>query len=117
MNKKFLALGRMKAGERNKLEAAYERHLESRKQAGEVLWYKFEGMTFKLAKDTRYTPDFSVLLANGEMEMHEIKGAKAIFQSDAKVKIRVAANMFPFRFIAIFPIPKKDGGGFSYEEF
>jgi hypothetical protein len=64
MNKKFLALGRMKSGERNKLEASYEQYLESRKQAGEIIWYKFEGMTFKLAKDTRYTPDFSIMLAN-----------------------------------------------------
>lgn len=117
MNKRFLALGRLKPGERNKTEAAYEQHLEARKQAGEVLWYKFEGITFKLAKDTRYTPDFAVLLANGEMELHEIKGAKAIFQSDAKVKIHVAAEMFPFRFIAIFPIPKKSGGGWEIMEF
>ena len=117
MNKKFLALGRMKSGERNKLEAAYEQHLESRKQAGEVLWYKFEGMTFKLANDTRFTPDFAVLLANGEMEMHECKGAKAIFQCDAKAKIKIASEMFPFRFIAIFPIPKKLGGGWEAMEF
>lgn len=116
MNKRFLALGRLKPGERNKTEAAYEEHLEARKQAGEVLWYKFEGLTFKLAPDTRYTPDFSVLLANGEFELHEVKGAKILFQPAAKVKTKVAAEMFPFRFIAVFPIPKKDGGGWKMEE-
>lgn len=117
MNKKFLALGRMKAGERNKLEAAYEQHLESRKQAGEVIWYKFEGIKLKLADGCTYCPDFAVLLANGEIEMHEVKGAKAIFQCDAKAKIKIASEMYPFRFIAIFPIPKKSGGGWEIMEF
>lgn len=117
MNKKFLALGRMKSGERNKLEAAYERHLESRKQAGEVLWYKFEGMKFRLADNCFFTPDFAVLLANGEMEMHETKGAKSIFQDDSKAKIKIASEMYPFRFIAIFPIQKKFGGGWEFMEF
>lgn len=114
MNKRFLALGRLKAGERNKLEAAYERHLEARTNAGEVLWYSFEPMTFKLAKDTRYTPDFAVLLANGEMQLHEVKG---FWRDDGKIKIKVAAELFPFQFVAVYSIPKKDGGGFRYEEF
>ncbi len=114
MNKRFLALGRLKQGERNKLEAAYEQHLECRKQAGEIQWYKFEGMTFKLAKDTRYTPDFAVLLVNGEMEMHE---CKSIWRDDAKAKTRVASELYPFRFIAVYAVPKKEGGGFRYEEF
>ena len=114
MNKKFLALGHLKTGERNKLEASYEQHLELRKQAGEILWYKFEGMTFKLAKDTRYTPDFSVLLENGEMEIHEVKGT---FRDDAKVKIKVASELYPFRFVAVYALSKKEGGGFRYEEF
>jgi len=117
MNKKFLALGRMKSGERNKTEAAYEAHLEQLKREGVIQWYAFEGMTFKLAKDTRYTPDFIVLLANGEMECHEVKGAKILFQSDAKVKIKIAAEMFPFRFIAIYAKAKKDGGGWEIQEF
>jgi hypothetical protein len=116
MNKLF-ALGRMKSGERNKTEAAYEAHLEQQKRDGEILWYAFEGMTFKLAKDTRYTPDFIVMKANGELECREIKGSRAIFQCDAKAKIKVAAELFPIRFIAVFPIPKKDGGGWDIQEF
>lgn len=115
--KKLYALGRLKSGERNKTEAAYELFLEQQKQCGQILWYKFEAMTFKLANDTRYTPDFIVMLSNGEIECREIKGAKAIFLGDAKVKIKVAAEMFPFRFIAVFPIPKKLGGGWETLEF
>lgn len=117
MNKHFLALGRMKPGERNKTEAAYELELQAQQERGEILWYRFEGMTFKLAADTRYTPDFVVLKANGELECREIKGAKIVFQSDAKVKIKVASEMFPIRFVAIFPIPKKLGGGWEIQDF
>lgn len=115
MNKKFLALGRMKSGERNKLEAAYEQHLEARKVAGEIQWYKFEGMKFRLADNCFYTPDFAVLLDNGEMEMHEVKGG--IWRDDAKVKTKMAAELYPFRFVAVYALPKKEGGGFRYEDF
>jgi hypothetical protein len=114
MNKKFLALGRMKSGERNKLELSYEKHLELRKQSGEIQWYKFEGMKFRLADNCFYNPDFAVLLANGEMEMHE---CKSIWMDGAKEKVRMAAELYPFRFIAVYALPKKDGGGFRYEEF
>lgn len=114
MNKRFLALGRLKAGERNKLEAAYERHLEARKHAGEVLWYKFEGMKFRLADNCFYLPDFAVMLASGEMQLHE---TKSYWVDGAKEKIKIAAELYPFRFIAVYALPKKDGGGFRYEEF
>lgn len=107
------ALGRLKRGVMNKTEAAYQAHLEARKQAGEVVWYAFEAYTFKLADNTRYTPDFAVMLASGVMEFHEVKGAKAIFEDDAKVKIKVAADRFPHQFIAVFPIAKKRGGGWE----
>jgi hypothetical protein len=103
------------AGQMNKLEAEYAAAvLEPQKLAGEILEYWFEKFTFKLADDCRYTPDFVVQLANGEMECHETKG---YWQEDAKVKIRVAAELFPFRFVAIQKLPKKDGGGWKHQEF
>lgn len=114
MNRRTLALGRLKPGAQNKTEAEYGRLLEARKQTGEIEWYAFEGITFKLADDTRYTPDFAVMLTGGEMEMHEIKGR---WMDDAKVKIKVAAERFPFRFIAVHKIDKKDGGGWRYEQY
>ena len=114
MNQKFLALGRLKRGERNDLELAYEQHLERRKQSGEIQWYKFEGMKFRLADNCFFTPDFIVLLANGELEMHEVKG---LWRDDARVKMKVAAELYPFRFVAVYAKPKKEGGGFRYEDF
>ncbi len=110
------ALGRLKTGARNKTEAAYEQHLELRKQAGEILWYDFERFTFRLADDTRYTPDFAVLLASGIIECHEVKGTTSIkrasgekvkapyFIEDAKVKVKVAADRFPFVFKIVYRV-------------
>ena len=74
LSKSIQALGRLKAGQMNKTEAAYAQHLEALKQAGEVLWYKFEGMKFRLANNTTYAPDFAVLKNDNSMEMHEVKG-------------------------------------------
>ena len=107
------ALGRLKVGELNKTEAAYRADLLLRQQAGEVAWFKFEGVKLRLADNTFYSPDFAVMLASGEMEMHEVKG---FWQDDARVKIKVASDLYPFRFLAVRARPKKDGGGWEVEE-
>lgn len=112
--KRMFALGRMKTGERNKTEAAYETMLESLRMVGEVAWYKFEGVKLRLADNTFYTPDFAVMRNTGMMEMHEVKG---FWQDDARVKIKLAAELYPFRFIAARPRAKKDGGGWEVEAF
>lgn len=91
------ALGRLKAGTRNRTEAAYELHLLERARAGEVVWFRFEGLKLRLADSTFYTPDFAVMLAGGQMECHEVKG---YWLDDARVKVKVAAELYPFRFIA-----------------
>lgn len=108
------ALGRLKAGVMNKTEAAYAVVLEVRKHAGEIVWYKFEGIKFRLADNTFYTPDFAIMMADGLIEIHEVKGH---WQDDARVKIKVAADAYPFKFIAVKKQSKKAGGGFSVEEF
>jgi hypothetical protein len=33
------------------------------------------------------------------------------------VKIKVAADLYPFRFIAVQALPKKEGGGWRVETF
>jgi hypothetical protein len=114
MNKGLRALGRLKTGTMNKTEAAYAALLEAQKAAGEVAWYKFEAIKLRLADNTFYTPDFAVMLCSGHLEMHEVKG---FWADDARVKIKVAADMHPFRFVAIRPKAKKDGGGWAVEEF
>lgn len=108
------ALGRLKTGQMNKTEDLYADRLRLLQAAGEVLWFKFEGVKLRLADNTFYSPDFAVMLANGELEMHEVKG---FWQDDARAKIKIAADLYPFRFIAVKVKPKKDGGGWAVEEF
>lgn len=114
MNKPQFALGRLKAGQMNKTEQAYANYLEALKATGAIVWYKFEGMKFRLADNTFYTPDFMVLASNRQLEAHEVKG---YWLDDARAKIKIAADMYPVRFIAVKVRPKKEGGGWSIEEF
>jgi len=108
------ALGRLRTGQMNKTEEAYSQHLELLKHAGEVIWWRFEGIKLRLAGNTFYTPDFAVIVANGEIELHEVKG---FWEGDARVKIKVAAEMYPFRFLAVKAQSKKAGGGWEVETF
>ena len=114
MRKQIQALGRLKTGQMNKTESAYCQHLELRKRAGEIVWYRFEGIKLRLADNTFYTPDFAVMLATGEMELHEVKG---FWTDDARVKTKVAADQYPFRISGVTVKPKKAGGGWNIEEF
>lgn len=36
---------------------------------------------------------------------------------NARVKIKVAAELHPYRFVAVTARPKRDGGGWAVEEF
>ena len=112
--KALQALGRLKTGTMNKTEQAYAATLDARRHVGEVAWFKFEGVKLRLADNTFYTPDFAVMLADGALEMHEVKG---YWQDDARVKIKIAADMYPMRFLAIQAKAKKDGGGWEIEAF
>ena len=114
MSKAMYALGRLKVGAMNKTEAAYDQHLALLQHAGEIQWRKFEGLKLRLADNTFYTPDFAVMAADGVLEVHEVKG---FWQDDARAKIKIAADMYPFRFLAIKARAKKDGGGWEMEAF
>ena len=95
--------------EMNGTEAKYAWILEGRRLAGEIQRYEFEKITLKLGADCRYTPDFYVVNREGEIEFHEVKG---FFRDDAKVKIKVAAENFPFRFY----LARLVKGGWDIEE-
>ncbi len=84
-------LTRHEPGRLNKTEAAYALHLDARKQAGEIAGYWFEAIKFRLADRTWYSPDFLVQLADGTLEIHEVKGW---MEDDAAVKLKVAASLY-----------------------
>ncbi len=112
--RRLQALGRLKSGQMNKTEAAYAERLRALQHAGEIQWFRFEGIKLRLADNTFYTPDFAVLARDGVMELHEVKG---FWVDDARVKIKVAADQYPMRFLAVRAKPKRDGGGWAVEEF
>ena len=114
MSKAMYALGRLKTGSMNKTETAYDSHLAAPQHAGQIKWRKFEGLKLRLADNTFYTPDFAVMAADGVIECHEVKG---FWQDDARAKIKVAADLYPFRFIAVKARTKKSGGGWEVEAF
>ena len=94
----------------NTTESAYANRLELFKKAGDIEDYIFEGITFKLADDTRYTPDFLVIRKMC-FECHEVKG---FFRDDAKVKIKVASAKFHwFKFVLV----KYNKGNWEFTDY
>lgn len=88
-----------KASRMNKTEAAYADTLEAMRLNGGIKAWKFEAVKLRLATLTWYTPDFLVVMPDGAMEFHEVKG---FWRDDARVKIKVAAEQYPmFRFLAV----------------
>ena len=98
------AHGVSKPNEMNGLERWYANILEMRRIAGELVWYKFDAISLRLAKGTHYRPDFLIMTSGFELQVHETKGH---WEDDALAKIKIASDMYPFRFFAI----KKIKGG------
>lgn len=76
----------------NKLERDYAMQLAVRKAAGEITDWRFEAINFRLANRCWYTPDFVIFHTNGMLETVEVKG---FWRDDARVKWKVAAEMYP----------------------
>lgn len=86
-------------GQMNGLEARYSQHLELLRNTGRVASWRFEAVKLKLAPKTFLTVDFWVVLPDGGIELHEVKG---FWEEDARVKTKVAAEMFhEFQFVGV----------------
>lgn len=108
--------GRRPAGRMNKLEEAFETTLGQWKSSGEILWFRYEFLTFTLAhggngrKGLRYTPDFAAMRPCGEIVFYEIKG----FRDEKNIaKLKMAAELSPFRFFLV----QWKGGKWVMEEY
>lgn len=92
----------------NKTERAYADHLEALARAGQIGFWDREPEKLRLADNTFYTPDFRVLTLERHIEFHEVKG---YWRDDARVKIKVAARLHPYRFVAVH----RRGATWEYE--
>lgn len=101
-------------GGMNKTEARFKREVVD-KMPG-VFCCVYESVKFRLADRTWYTPDFVVFLDDGNDQVYEVKGSwKAPHQEDSRVKLKVAAELYPqFTFFAA--VPNKETGGWDIEE-
>lgn len=78
----------------NKTERAFLAWL----RASHTQWIGIQAITLKLGHDCRYTPDFASTDLYG-LVFWEVKG---FWRDDARVKIKVAARMYPWaRFSAV----------------
>lgn len=101
--KRWQALGRLPKGTMNKTEAAWSQVLDSKKQTGEISWFKFHPMRIRLADNTFYEVDFLVMTNTGQLEIHEVKGG---YTSDkGQLKIKLCAEVMPiFRMLKVSKI-------------
>lgn len=110
-----MAVGRTARGVMNKTEARYASEvLDVRKALGEVADYWYESIKLRLADGSWFTVDFFVMLADGRLQAHEVKGH---WRTAERVRIKVAAERYPFLFFSAQRRKKKDGGGWRIESF
>ncbi len=94
----------------NRLEMGFSVKLELDRKGGELAWWAYEPLSFRLGRGARYTPDFVVLHSLGALTAYEVKGN---WEEAARVRIKVAAGLYTWmRFVAV----KSSRSGWDYEE-
>lgn len=106
--------GKAKRGA-NKWEQEFGEVLRQQQQTiGLIAWYQFEALRFRLADGAYYKPDFVALTTTGSLIAYEVKG---MWREAARVRIKVAADRHPFKFVAVRKKLVREGGGWEYEWF
>lgn len=116
---------RLPPAEGNKLEQVFGLRLFSMRQRGEIRQFAYEPVKLRLAKGCFYTPDFMVVENDGTITVYEVKDwrsgskkhplkkLKGFWREDARIKLKVAARLFPMlRFMAA---TKDPGLGWVFE--
>lgn len=93
------------------LEADFARYLELAKNNGLIARYTYKGMKFRVGIGAWYTPDFNVQDNEGFYTQYEVKGH---WREAAKVRIKSAALLYPFSFVAVY---RKGAMAFEFEDF
>jgi hypothetical protein len=98
-------------GKMNKLERDYAQRLELERLAGVWQWWAFEPIKLRLANGAWYKPDFCMIDTADCLVIHETKGH---WREAARVRIKVAAELYPFRFVAV---TRPKGGDWTFTQY
>ena len=81
---------------RNKFEERFcKEFILPEVESGEIVWWGYECLRFKLADRTTYLPDFMVQAPDGSMSMIETKGSwKAKGAAVTRVKLKTCAELY-----------------------
>jgi len=111
----YTVAARAAAPSMNKTEKRYEQCLEPMKHAGRIREHlRHESINLRLATKTWWRPDFPVITVDGRLEFHEIKG---FWRDDARVKFKVAAELYPWFTFRVFVWQKGSGTFVQTEAF
>lgn len=94
---------------KSKWEQEYADILQARLLTGEIRWWKYEALRFRLAAGAMVTIDFAVVAKDGTFEMHEVKGQ---WREAAKVRWKFLLEHYPFVFLLV----RKKGKHFTVED-
>lgn len=93
---------------RSKWEQQYAEHLELRRMAGQIRAWDYEPWRILIGVDAWYTPDFRLLMPDGSIHWHEVKGYR---REAAIVRIKAAALAHPNE---TFVLVTKKGGQWDF---
>ena len=86
---------------KSNLERDFALHLESRKQSGGILEYRYEPLSIRVGVKTNYKVDFLIVLPSEEILFAEVKGWHKN-RRDSITRLRVAADLLPwFHFMLV----------------
>lgn len=98
----------------NQTERRYAQRLSIFMMQKVIKNWRYESLKFRLAAKTFYTPDFCVIMPDGIIQLHEVKGPYV--RDDARVKFKVAAEQFP-EFVWIWAQWKGKDKGWKVEAY
>src|SRR3990167_1589748 len=104
------AIRRSLAAGMNRLEASYAEELEAKRVGGLIREWHYEALKLPLGKGAWFCPDFMVIRNDGTLELHETKG---FMREAAAVRLKVAARLWPFRFLLV----RKEKGYFHTTDY
>lgn len=91
-------------------EKEFADYLDQQKLGGHILEWAYKPVRLRIGDGAFYSPDFRVVWANRSTTYYEIKG---FLREAARVRLRVAAERHPSRFVMVRKRSKRDGGGWT----